>query len=454
MLWKNFNNAKDEWENRMSGKSIFYKFPLLYIWGLKWIHKSNFVKRYRYISSVVRKGDLVLEPGCGPSILADFLPLGSFYKGFDANQDFVNHSRKRHPGVSLGDVLNFNNYCIAAVVVVCDVLHHINPVDRKKFIQNCYRSADNMFIICDPGKKMNHMPNYLYLIWKRITEWSEKDGTNNFKYEQYLTRDELIDEIDNGFDIIPSSVKREIKEIGDDIVAIFYKSEEIWREMDKRKSVSAIVPVYNEEKTVSKVVNTLLKNNLIDEVICINDGSTDTSMDVLNQYKGKIKVVNFRKNHGKGFALSVGIKRAKGEIVAFIDADLTNLSNDHINEMLTPIFNNNFKGVVGYPASVKGHIFNPLSAFAGERAYYKKDLISHLEEMAKTRFGIEVFLNHLFNKNEIKKVPLRKLKGLFKHEKRRPSNTITEYHGELSEIIKEVIRQNGFQKQNKRMPIE
>ena len=43
-----------------------------------------------------------------------------------------------------------------------------------------------------------------------------------------------------------------------------------------------------EDKTISKVVDTLLKNNLIDEVICINDGSTDTSMDVLNKYKGNI----------------------------------------------------------------------------------------------------------------------------------------------------------------------
>jgi len=214
--------------------------------------------------------------------------------------------------------------------------------------------------------------------------------------------------------------------------------------MNKGKSVSAIVPIYNEEKTISKVLNTLLKNNLIDEIICINDGSTDTSMDVLNQFKDKIEIVDLQKNQGKGFALSAGIKQARGEIVAFIDADLTNLSDDHIRELLTPILNDEVRGVVGYPSSVKGNVLNPLSNFAGERAYYKKDLISHVAEMSETRFGVEVFLNHLFDKNEIKKVPLKKLKGLFKHEKRRPSNTLAEYHGELSEIIKEVIRQKGF----------
>jgi len=214
----------------------------------------------------------------------------------------------------------------------------------------------------------------------------------------------------------------------------------------KRKSVSAIVPVYNEEKTISKVVDTLLKNNLIDEIICINDGSTDKSIDALKEFEGKVEIVDLKKNYGKGFALSVGISKAKGEIVAFIDADLTNLSDDHIRELLTPILNNETRCVVGYPSSVKGSLLNPLSNFPGERAYYKKDLISHVEEIAETRFGVEVFLNHLFDKKEIKKVPLKNLKGLFKHEKRRPSNTITEYHGELSEIIKEVLRQKGFSK--------
>jgi hypothetical protein len=44
-----------------------------------------------------------------------------------------------------------------------------------------------------------------------------------------LSQEQLFDEIDNGFGIIPSSVKREVKEIGDDVIAIFYKREEIGR---------------------------------------------------------------------------------------------------------------------------------------------------------------------------------------------------------------------------------
>lgn len=219
------------------------------------------------------------------------------------------------------------------------------------------------------------------------------------------------------------------------------KSEEFWSEMSNKKSVSAIVPIFNEEKTVFSVVDTLFKNKLIDEIICINDGSTDRSLEVLNQYKGKIEIIDLKKNYGKGFALSLGISKAKGEIVVFIDADLTNLSDDHVSELLIPLINNETRGVVGYPSSLRGSLLNPLSSFAGERAYYKKDLISHVAEMAETRFGVEVFLNHLFDKKEVRKVPLNNLRGLFKHEKRGLSKTVAEYRDEGVEIIKEFIRQ-------------
>jgi len=50
-----------------------------------------------------------------------------------------------------------------------------------------------------------------------------------------------------------------------------------------QKTISAIVPVYNEDKTVAKVVETLLNNPLINEVICVNDGSTDKSLTILKK---------------------------------------------------------------------------------------------------------------------------------------------------------------------------
>jgi len=89
--------------------------------------------------------------------------------------------------------------------------------------------------------------------------------------------------------------------------------------LKKQRTVSAVVPVFNEEKTVAGVIKTLLENALIDEVICINDGSTDKSLSILKEFKDKIQLINLKENQGKGYALVEGIKKAKGEIVVFID---------------------------------------------------------------------------------------------------------------------------------------
>jgi glycosyltransferase involved in cell wall biosynthesis len=276
-----------------------------------------------------------------------------------------------------------------------------------------------------------------------LAEWSEKDGTNNFKVEHFLTRNKLINQIKQGFGFIPSSIERETEDFGEDIVAVFFKSATSRRRIQKQKSISAIVPVFNEEKTVAKVVKTLLKSDLIDEVICVNDGSKDKSLSILNKFGDRIQLINLKRNRGKGFALVKGIKRARGEIVTFIDADLTNLSEKYIKTLIQPILNSNKKAVLGYPSknSLVPAVFMNLT---GERAYYKKDLLPHLDKMATSRFGVEVFMNKLFSKRETKKVPLKGLTGLYKYEKHGSSTAFKEYLGEAVEIAQQIGRQEGL----------
>lgn len=208
----------------MAKKSIFYKYPLLYIWGLKCIHQDNFAKRYRYMASFVKKGDLVLEPACGPAILADFLPKEADYHGFDTNKDFTDYALKKHPGVYLGNVLDSKSYRQADVIIACDILHHLKPGDRKRFIKNCFSSTKEVFIICEPRKK-EKPPNSLFKSQiDRLIEWSEKDGTNDVKIEYYLTHNQLINQIKHGFGVIPSSIERKTEDFGVDIIAVFFKN--------------------------------------------------------------------------------------------------------------------------------------------------------------------------------------------------------------------------------------
>jgi len=114
--------------------------------------------------------------------------------------------------------------------------------------------------------------------------------------------------------------------------------------------ISFILPVFNERKRVDQIVKVLKEVDFVDEVIFVDDGSKDGSFEFLKQFESKkIKVFGLKKNHGKGFALSYGIKRAKGEIVVFIDSDLIGLKKEHLRILISPLLKEKKKCVIGVP---------------------------------------------------------------------------------------------------------
>jgi polyisoprenyl-phosphate glycosyltransferase len=206
-------------------------------------------------------------------------------------------------------------------------------------------------------------------------------------------------------------------------------------------SVSAIVPLFNEQTTVARVVETLAASRLIEEVICVDDGSTDESRAVLEAFGERIVLVACGSNGGKGQALADGLSRARGGIVAFFDADLTNLSEAHVEALLAPILGGEARAVLGYPNGTTPYPGSVLARFTGERAYFRDDLQPHLARMADVRFGIEVLLNSLVADAETRLVPLEGLAGLDKLAKHGSQDAVREYWGEAVEITRELARQ-------------
>ena len=95
--------------------------------------------------------------------------------------------------------------------------------------------------------------------------------------------------------------------------------------------ISVIIPVYNVEKYLAECLDSVINQTLKEiEILCINDGSTDGSAEILEQYAKKderIKVFN-QENLGAGSARNVGIKQAQGDFLAFLDSDDVYPSND------------------------------------------------------------------------------------------------------------------------------
>ncbi len=84
--------------------------------------------------------------------------------------------------------------------------------------------------------------------------------------------------------------------------------------------VSVIIPVYNAENFLKRCLDSVCNQTLSDiETICINDCSTDNSLDILKEYN--VKIVNLEENKGASFARNIGIEKACGEYLGFVDSD-------------------------------------------------------------------------------------------------------------------------------------
>ena len=111
--------------------------------------------------------------------------------------------------------------------------------------------------------------------------------------------------------------------------------------------VSIIIPCYNEERTIEKILEKIFNLKDINlEIIVIDDGSTDLSKDILEKkLKNKIdKLILNKKNCGKGYSIREGIKVATGEIIIIQDADLEYDPSDY-SKLLKP-FKDGFADVV------------------------------------------------------------------------------------------------------------
>ena len=89
-------------------------------------------------------------------------------------------------------------------------------------------------------------------------------------------------------------------------------------------NVSIVIPVYNVEKYLKQCLESVVNQTLDKiEVICINDGSTDNSLNILKEYEKKYNniIIIDQENKGPGFARNIGMKRASGKYIYFLDSD-------------------------------------------------------------------------------------------------------------------------------------
>jgi glycosyltransferase involved in cell wall biosynthesis len=190
------------------------------------------------------------------------------------------------------------------------------------------------------------------------------------------------------------------------------------------KTISAIVPAYNEAPRIERVLSLLAEHPLINEVVAVDDASKDNTAEVISSLLSKypkLRLVKHEVNQGKSAAVATGIRRASGDYIAFIDADLVGLGADDITKLIEPVTN----GTSDVTISLRKNTPGPWKAIgldyiSGERVMPREFLLKICDEFHKLpRFGLESFMNkHMIReKSRIKIVNWDNVESPWKYKK-------------------------------------
>ena len=178
--------------------------------------------------------------------------------------------------------------------------------------------------------------------------------------------------------------------------------------------LSIIIPVYNVEEYLSECLESILNQSFKDfEVICINDGSTDNSLEVLRRYSEKDNriVVIDKKNEGSGIARNAGIDIASGEYLYFVDSDdwlergclakVVKKADELQTDILIFSGQSCYKTLKGYKKQNGGYSANKLPKRYFNRVFSSKDIKKDIFKFPSTAWT-KLYKREFFIKNGIK----------------------------------------------------
>lgn len=176
--------------------------------------------------------------------------------------------------------------------------------------------------------------------------------------------------------------------------------------------LTVIIPVYNEKATIQEIIHRVVQTNLVDEIIVVDDGSTDGTREILKELKaqGKIQTIFHEKNQGKGAAVRTGIQNATKDLVLIQDADLEYNPQEYQN-LLKPIeegiadvvYGSRFLGAARRPILFWNMVANKILTFTTNILY--NNILSDMETGYK-----------LFKRDIVKDIPLHARRFEFEPE--------------------------------------
>ncbi len=187
-----------------------------------------------------------------------------------------------------------------------------------------------------------------------------------------------------------------------------------------KKVTAVIIPARNEAARIASVLRAVVGANLPDEIIVVSDGSVDSTADIARRFDG-VKVVELKRNVGKGGAMAAGVGATGAEVIAFVDADLEGLKAEHVDEIIRPILEGSADMCIGVFRS--GRFWSTSAQkvapyISGQRAL-RRELFEQIPYIGDMRMGVEVAINTYAKRTRarVSRVALRGVSNTHKERK-------------------------------------
>jgi glycosyltransferase involved in cell wall biosynthesis len=187
------------------------------------------------------------------------------------------------------------------------------------------------------------------------------------------------------------------------------------------EKVAVIIPAFNEEERIELVLNVVTASFLVDEIIVINDGSTDRTSEVVKK-NSSVKLIKHSENKGKGAAMATGIASTDAEILVFVDADLIGLTEEHIRDLIEPVLKDkNLMMTIGKfeGGRLRTDFAQKISPFLSGQRVIRREFLDGMKDFKTTGFGVEVcFTKHAKDSGfKVKEITLNNISHVMKEEK-------------------------------------
>jgi glycosyltransferase involved in cell wall biosynthesis len=158
--------------------------------------------------------------------------------------------------------------------------------------------------------------------------------------------------------------------------------------------ISCIIPAYNEGSRIAGVLTAVIGHPLLDEIIVVDDGSTDETQASTMKFEN-VRLLVKATNVGKSGAICMGVRAATGDLLVLLDADLVGLTKEDVTKLILPVL----QGDADASISLRRDALPPwraigLDYLSGERVLHRSVLTGDLDAVEHLPgYGLESYIN-------------------------------------------------------------